>query len=281
VERPEDVADFKVALDGTIWAIDRPSERERWVIRTFDGQTWTTHHATDNVVYRDAHLEIGPDGRVWSGWLPEDGGPKVIGYFDGAGWRSIGEADAVALALAGPDDVWVSGFAGSPLRNYADGTWQTVGLSGGIIAAGGDGTFWSIGGRGPDYATGDLLRFDGSDWIEWTWEDLGFEIEGGYGIVRGPLEVAPDGSVWIGSPVTIPPTPSDLDLDTACDGVRRFDGTTTEYFLTDLCVRELEVAADGSVWVLAGTGKPDIDYGADLALADLYVITPEALAVIG
>jgi hypothetical protein len=51
-----------------------------------------------------------------------------------------------------------------------------------------------------------------------------------------------------------------------CDDLARFDGTTADRFLPGRCIT-MDIAADGSVWVLA-----DEDKG-----KDLYSITPEAV----
>ena len=55
--------------------------------------------------------------------------------------------------------------------------------------------------------------------------------------------------------------------DPQCDGVVRFDGKTADRFLPGRCIT-VDIAADGSVWVLA-----DEEEG-----KDLYVIIPEAVA---
>jgi hypothetical protein len=269
VKRPEDVTDFEVALDGTVWAIDRPSEKEQWFIRSYNGATWTTHHATE-VFYRDSHLEIGPDDRVWTAWLPKADGPAVVGYFDSTDWQSIGEFDGVAaLSVSDTDEAWIGGVLGVTLQRYEDGTWERLlPMSAGMFDAAADGTLWGLVGGG-------LIRFDGSEWSEWSEEELGFDISTGMGVVWGPLEAASDGTVWIGSPISSSPDATE-HRERICDGIRHFDGTSSAHYLSGLCVRELEVADDGSVWVLAGTGRPLI-----AEPGDLYVITPEALAVIG
>ena len=56
------------------------------------------------------------------------------------------------------------------------------------------------------------------------------------------------------------------------DGVARFDGETWSRFLQGRCVEAMDIAADGSVWMLAS--KSD----ARFPLAHVYVITPEAVA---
>ena len=48
-----------------------------------------------------------------------------------------------------------------------------------------------------------------------------------------------------------------------CDGLARFDGQTLDRLLPGQCI-SMDIAADGSVWLLADD--------------DLYVITPKAVA---
>ena len=69
-----------------------------------------------------------------------------------------------------------------------------------------------------------------------------------------------------------------------CDGLARFDGETLDRLLPDQCI-SIDIAPDGSVWVLAGeerlqTYDPEERKWvfADDAW-DLYVIIPEAMAV--
>jgi hypothetical protein len=110
---------------------------------------------------------------------------------------------------------------------------------------GSDGTFWGV--------SGDRIRrFDGDQWREWPLRNP----------KRQPMavSVAPDGSVWLGFWYNARGKP-------VCkDGVGHFDGVTWDYYLHDLCVRSMDVDGGGSVWVLGDDG-------------DLYVITPEAMAV--
>ena len=94
-------------------------------------------------------------------------------------------------------------------------------------------------------------------------------------------EVAPDGSLWssLWQSADGSAFPRDgyfwtwegrtgavEDGRLRCDGLVRFDGTTVGHFLPGQCI-SMDIAADGSVWVLA-----EDDEG-----RDLYVITPEAV----
>ena len=60
-----------------------------------------------------------------------------------------------------------------------------------------------------------------------------------------------------------------------CGGVARFDGSAwLGPFLPNLCVESIELTVDDSVWLLAH----DVESGGDLV--DLFVVIPEALAVV-
>mgnify|MGYP001811720866 FL=1 len=83
------------------------------------------------------------------------------------------------------------------------------------------------------------------------------------------FRVAPDGRLWFalraesGLPVS----------EERCAGIAGFDGTSwSGPFLTDLCVESIELAADGSVWLLARSAEAGDD------VLELYVIAPEATA---
>ena len=63
--------------------------------------------------------------------------------------------------------------------------------------------------------------------------------------------------------------------DHGIDGVVRFDGETWSRFLQGRCVEAMDIAPDGSVWLLA---KESDESGARYPVAHTYVITPEAVA---
>lgn len=150
-----------------------------------------------------------------------------------------------------------------------------------------DGTIWQLGPLAPmrpdgtEYGTlGEgLARFMGGDWQRWRGGDV---PEMGAGIAfDGEFVVSPDGSLWAslwqgGAKGDVPDRGlwywqeregALEDGRVACDGLVRHDGTTADRFLPGRCIT-MDIAADGSVWVLA-----DEDEG-----RDLYVITPEAVA---
>ena len=153
-----------------------------------------------------------------------------------------------------------------PSTEEPEGTWQhaedpppegafTADLP--LIGIGPDGTLWGVEVHGPEPASRDLVRFDGGEWHRWP---LGGTESTSYR-EGSTIGVAPDASVWVG-----------LSANTrSCAGIGHFDGVTWHRYLTDSCIESLDIAADGSVWVLAdkvvGTG-----------ITDAYVITPEAVA---
>ena len=65
-EDSQPVNDFLVAPDGTAWTIE---DVDSWLpmarLRSFDGETWTTHHDTTP----SAALDVDADGKVWAAWL--------------------------------------------------------------------------------------------------------------------------------------------------------------------------------------------------------------------
>jgi len=58
----------------------------------------------------------------------------------------------------------------------------------------------------------------------------------------------------------------------ACDGPARFDGQSLDHFLPGQCISAMDIAAGGSVWVLAS------NLGFVTEPLGLYVVTPEAAA---
>lgn len=61
------------------------------------------------------------------------------------------------------------------------------------------------------------------------------------------------------------------DATHRCDGLARFDGESWDPFLAGRCIWDLDLAPDGSVWVVASAPG----FASEI---DTYVITPEAVA---
>lgn len=131
------------------------------------------------------------------------------------------------------------------------------------MAFGPDGTLWlHEWAEWPEY---DLRAFDGSEWREWSQDEVGAK---GYWWLF--VDVAPDGDLWAIEPQGwMPLEPGE---DPECRGVVRFDGDRLDRFLADACADSFDLGPDGSVWMLARTG-PATD-----PTWDPYVIPPEAVA---
>ena len=255
-----------VALDGTVWA-SWQEENGRWRTGHLGPMGWEP---------------VGGDGPPFGRFFFTDAG-DVYGYL----------CDYVCWLLRYEDGVWQDAqFYAQYLVDVApDGTvWRDAG---GCL------------GQEPAMPCGQdgLARFAGGEWAEWTSADL-FADNVGFGLDH-EFKTAPDGSLWFslwqsadGSALPrdgkswtweavgdgrllyhLAPGSEDapivvdvggtMDAHTLaeCDGLARFDGTTVDHFLPGQCI-SMDIAADGSVWVLA-----DEDEG-----RDLYVITPEAVA---
>ena len=112
----------------------------------------------------------------------------------------------------------------------------------------------------------DLARFADGEWTRWSSADLpdvspGLDYE---------FEVAPDGSLWFslwrgadGEPLGGDWWLAVRDGHLVRDGLARFDGDAVDRFLAGRCI-SMDIAADGSVWVLSDD--------------DRNVITSEAVA---
>jgi hypothetical protein len=86
--------------------------------------------------------------------------------------------------------------------------------------------------------------------------------------VAGFLEAGPDGTVWVHQM---------MSRAGACRGVRSFDGSTWARYLDGVCVVDLDIAPDGSIWVV---GAEDPRWGKFHAAGDTYRVDP-ALAEAG
>jgi hypothetical protein len=225
------------------------------------------------------------------GYLGADG-PTVVGEwpFDGGYLRVSDRGEAWALYPTG----W--GFFG--VHRFVDGAWREEGgnewgeFDRADADVGVDGSFWGI--RDGHYggSRDDLLtRFDGTEWTTFdppdgSRTDVAMRELAGDGWVPedfrrsqwGEPHVASDGSLWVPSRLGVMGRDPDLGggrrnvCGHGIDGVARFDGETWSRFLPGRCVEVMDIAADGSVWMLAS--KSD----ARFPLAHLYVITPEAVA---
>jgi hypothetical protein len=238
-------------------------------------------------------VSIAPNGEVWASWRNEsDGGVKWrVGHLGPTGWESIDGFSPFEFSDGGFDRFYITDdgdrYAAytESLYRHDDGAWSAVSSLDGwgfpVVDVGRDGTIWQSGGMTlfgdvaddtpfagqgltPEseafhaYPEGlfsilseGLARFAGGEWAAWTSADLP-DIDLPTRLGDAEFKVAPDGSLWVGS---------------HCDGLARFDGESLDRFLPGQCI-SMDIAADGSVWVLAHEGEGK----------DLYVITPEAVA---
>jgi hypothetical protein len=138
------------------------------------------------------------------------------------------------------------------------------------VAVGPDGTQWEHEWTDwPDYT---LRAFDGSEWREWSADELGSE---GYWWLYA--DVAPDGSLWAIEHQGWMPDPEDTSPDTEpwCRGLMRFDGERLQRFADGTCADSFDIGPNGAVWLLARTGPTNYPRW------DLYFITPQSETATG
>ena len=300
---PEDHI-LEVAPDGTMWLIPGPypmSPLDRGAgRRSTDGEEWTVQPCPAEYC---AGFTVAPDGTAWVSWrdpsVPDDdtgssvsgkGGQWRVGHLGPSGWQPLDgyarwdplpwEEEGFspmgyrALFITDTGDLYGFNLRNEGLFRYEDGDWESFSPTGFLnVDVGPDGTVWHDGGE-EDAA---LYRFADGEWLRWTPDNLpdtgirfGWDSD-------DQLKVAPDGSVWFRHG-------GRWEDQWYCDGLARFDGETLDRLLPDQCI-SIDIAPDGSVWVLAGeerlqTYDPEERKWvfADDAW-DLYVITPEAMAV--
>jgi hypothetical protein len=287
---------FEVSPDGTIWVIDSDGRQGTGDLLSSEGDGWTAPQSPPRGF---TAFEVAPDGTVWASWADGDARPQV-GHLGPTGWQPLDLVQPLDLARQkDPDappqarrlfvtdsgDVYAASAPTRGIQRHEDGVWHS--LTGVALSSdvGPDGTVWHFGPLAkttgafepglelPDDGFYDWgpVRFAGGAWDWWTQDDL---PEGGLGVgLDDQFAVAPDGSLWASrwqggkAPKGVG---WDIPLDdgsAACDGVSRFDGETIDHFLPGRCIT-MDIAADGSVWLLAG----------DKEGRGLYVITPEAVA---
>ena len=270
----ESVSDFGITPDGTVWTVQSGAD-DLAIIRSFDSEGWTSHVPDSDT----RALEVAPDGTVWTVWQDPGSETVALGYLDGGDRRSIGEWPESELYggdlyLTGADEVWVSGApeyrVGKPrLYRLVDGALQQE-YEDTVVAedVGSDGTVWFV-------SLNELIRLDGTageaDPEPWALSEAMTAEWGsasGWTFLPGDaLRVTPDGGVWFALRAASGPPLSEEH----CGGIAHFDGTTwLGPYLPDLCVESIELAADGSAWLLAQAAESGDD------LVELFVVTPEA-----
>jgi hypothetical protein len=273
----ETASEFEVAPDGTIWIVGAGEDGVS-TIWSFDDARWTRHGPTSDT----RAIEIADDGTVWAFWQDQGSETVSLGHLAGGERQPIGEwhegrVHGGHLYLSGSDDVWVAGAPahreGKPeLYRLVDGTLQQE-YAATVVAAdvGADGTAWFVSldelirlDRTTEEAEPESWALPGSMTAEWGSMSRWTFLPG------DAFRAAPDGSIWFALRADSgPPVP-----EVHCAGIAGFDGTTwLGPFLQDRCVESIELAADGSVWLLARDAE-----GSGEDLVDLFVVTPEAVA---
>jgi hypothetical protein len=207
--RAATVQAIEVGADGRVWASSGSA------VASLDDGTWIEAHAADDspIVggFKPGELALSREGSLW---VRE--GSRRLSRFDGTGWESVTPPHdlLVGLMAAGPDgEVWVYEPLVPPpscghghydqhdrLARFDQDGWTVSPHAApriqhemcyyGYMAVGGDGRLWAT--------NGDRVAvYDGTRWVETygppEWERTP-ESNGG---VQTPLEVAPDGSVWL------------------------------------------------------------------------------------
>jgi hypothetical protein len=285
---------LQVAPDGTLWVT--PTGRVfstvtgSWVwpgevFRSTDGEAWSSQPCPGDSC---KGVTVAPDGTLWASWSDgsacERGDAEDcewwVGYLSPTGWQRLDGSTPAELAsfdrLAFTDAGDLYGVAwpwDSILYRYEESAWRQVSYAP-LVDVGPDGTVWEHGGLvWPEGSIddADLVRLAGGAWEGWASADLP-EIKHDLGL-DNQFKVAPDGSLWFSMWRDDPGTDTGMcEQDWGagpvyCDGLARFDGETLDRFLPGQSI-SMDIAADGSVWVLAGNAQG----------RDLYLITPEAVA---
>ena len=266
----ESASDFGVAPGGTVWTVG-VDEEGRSTIESLAGEGWTPAGPASDV----RAIEITPEGEVWALWQDPGSETVAVGYLSGDERVLVGEWPVAELYdgdlyLPETDEVWVIGApqyrVGKPtLHRLVDGELQLETLEDSVVAAdvGSDGTAWSV-------SLNELVRLDEATVERWALPDeltaAWAEIPGWTLLPGEAFRVAPDGRVWFALQAESGPPLSEQ----RCAGVAGFDGTSwSGPYLPDLCVDSIELAADGSVWLLAHAAEDGDE------IVDLYVVTPQ------
>ena len=276
---------FSVAPDGTVWAVVQRGGLE-WRLRSLDGDTWTTHPVAPSWTYfPQGFIEVTPHGRVWA--ASADG---PLGYLeaDGSMWQIVQPPRSADAPEADPADTPEPGWDGfiatdsdlwAPSQDgvwhYADGTWEYIPYGGPDSGAMPDDAFWGLGMGSMDSYVGTasdmvLHRHDGRGWQRWPLEEQGMLPV--WGANPNEYAVAPDGSFWSGWMVY------DTGSDTVrYPGISRFDGQTWTRYLPGMFAFAMDIAPDGSVWVVAMDWYDHESAQGPEPKPNVYVITPEAV----
>jgi hypothetical protein len=305
---------WSVTNDGTLWAES---------LHTYDGERWTEHPAPPSPHYL---LLYNLGGTIWATWSdPQQPQQWAVARLDGAEWSLLDpllmpgapeETPEVRVELLTTDgeDLWAwmsragwfpettGSWGTGVMRRWVDGEWQDVfrkedsqPWAVGLLALGPSGTMWLrhteavLDDSGaPDGVDVSIRSFDGSEWQQWSLDDLGLGVRADQFVDVGAVDlvgigVAPDGSLWVVPGGEWSELVGDgvvqTEQATDCQGLLRFDGERWQRYAQGTCLYNpftvgdhLHIGPDGSIWALAST-DPANDHA-----FDLYVITPEAVA---
>jgi hypothetical protein len=261
--------DIEVGPDGIIW---RVPILDRGPLMSFEQGSWTPRRD------RAVGVEVQSDGTVWAAWLNDNDRVKV-GRLDGDSWdvrpgsiERVGNLPGwqpLAVGLEPGAEPWLPDFGNGLQRFDGDGRQSEAppGEAALRVDVAPDGTVWAmiVAEARSDGRREALARLDDGVWAVFhdTLQRAGFTHN------EGLLTAGTDGSIWI--------SPFSPLQTTVCAGVSNFDGVTLRRYLPDLCVYAMDVALDGSVWVLAGEWPEGSD-PSEAGQIRTYVITPETMA---
>jgi hypothetical protein len=267
---------LQVAPDGSPWVLAR-------VLARLTPSGWVIARKRPSGRY-----DVAPDGTVWmagdsvirltpSGWAEDPIGVDLASAL-GVDPEVVGRREVKRFEAAPDGSVWVGlavryrdpspnedGF-GHLLLRFDGVTWSVIDPMGigsyfdmATFDIGADGTAWVYLDTG-DETDPHLARLSDGEWSVFTSDD-GVGIIGDRGNVRGLLAVAPDGKAWM------------RDGYFGCQGVRSFDGSAWRHHLDGICVGDLDIAPDGTVWVTEARGK---GYALNARADDIFLIDPAA-----
>jgi hypothetical protein len=196
------------------------------MVRGPDGQTWMVFNSTQNPL-RSLEL-VGIESTV-----------AVLTNFGGL---PAGRISCLGYATNG--DLWAGGAGGGVIRFHGTNTIPTLVATNGLLANAINAIHCDPHGSVWFAADGGIVRFDGSNWTEFT------RTNGAPGRLVDAIESGPDGSVWFGA------------LE---GGLARFDGKTMTPVASSAgtfipsAVLKIFRAADGSLWFATLTGVTHYD----------------------
>ena len=285
--------DMWVTSDGTVWGLNG---RTIGYLGADGWQSVGEDVASDSWVFL-GDVVVSDRGEVWAiGWAAGLRSREMQHLVDGT-WRTYEGLDDLQWRAGGAQDSAIG----------ADGTLWGATKRGALFRF--DGTEWMTFGP-PDWMLPDWMPTDLEGWTlvedEWVpvsmaelraWHEEYPDRESHYpeqdlwpSLLWGELHVAADGSVWVAARLGeqwwgVSWWQDDSAVfdrpicERGIDGVAHFDGVTWSRFLQGHCIESMDIAADGSVWLLAAESGARTDQ--PFIRTQTYVITPESIAAAG